>query len=222
MRSPGTRGRVVDPLKVGVGTGLAIKAGDALLGGEDEEEKLPQFDERSPQIASFPEPPKTGIAGALDKAKPLGSLALKLAKVLGRGGGASEGFEFAKINEESSRLRSEEAKMQLARDQIAATTGQNEARAEATVNAMIGKAITDYTEGMTGGYREALIAKALELNLEEGNPKIREEVIKDFVAMLRNNMSMGSLGNMQGLEGGEGGGLSEDVASAQAYLAETS
>ena len=112
--------------------------------------------------------------------------------------------------------------MQLARDQIAATTGQNQTRADAAVNAMIGKAITDYTEGMTGGYREALIAKALELNLEEGNPKIREEVIKDFVAMLRNNMDMGSLDSMQGLEGGEGGGLSEDVASAQAYLAETS
>ena len=251
VRGPGGRmqagppGRVIDPLRIAGGTGLAIKAGEALLGGEDEatgpttQQEFFQELARKQEEAGTVEasrarrraeeaaqrnqtPDKTGISGALDKAKPLGSLALKLAKVLGRGGGASEGFEFAKINEESSRLRSEEAKMQLARDQIAATTGQNQTRADATVNAMIGKAITDYTEGMTGGYREALIAKALELKLEEGDPKIREEVIKDFVTMLRNNMIMGGLGSVQGLGEGEGAGLPEDVASAQAYLAETS
>jgi hypothetical protein len=60
------------------------------------------------------------------------------------------------------------------------------------------------------------------MKLEEGDPKVEAAVIKDFVAMLRNSMDMGNISNMQGLGGGEGGRLSEDVASAQAYLAETS
>jgi hypothetical protein len=166
--------------------------------------------------------PKTGIAGALDKAKPLGGLALRLAEVLGRGAGASKGFEGAKILEESSRLRSEEAAMQLSRDQIAATTGQNQTRTDATVNAMIVRAITAYTGPLNQQFIADKTAKAAEMKLEEGDPKVEAAVIKDFVAMLRNSMDMGGLGSVQGLGGGEGGGLSEDVASAQAYLAETS
>jgi soluble lytic murein transglycosylase-like protein len=167
-------------------------------------------------------PAKTGIAGALDKAKPLGGLALRLAEVLGRGAGASKGFEGAKILEESSRLRSEEAAMQLSRDQIAATTGQNQTRTDATVNAMIVRAITAYTGPLNQQFIADKTAKAAEMKLEEGDPKVEAAVIKDFVAMLRNSMDMGNISNMQGLGGGEGGRLSEDVASAQAYLAETS
>jgi soluble lytic murein transglycosylase-like protein len=230
---------VVDPVKVGVGTGLAIKAGDALFNGDDEAteptnaveylQDIGRKQEEAGTIEAFRAKRraeeaaqrnrplvKTGIAGALDKAKPLGGLALRLAEVLGRGAGASEGFEGAKILEESSRLRSEEAAIQLRRDQIAATTGQTEIRANATVDAMIGKAVADYTQGLTGGYLAAITAKAAELGVEEGDPKVSAAVIKDYVTMLRS--TMGS--SMQGLGGS--GGLPEDVASAQAYLAETS
>jgi hypothetical protein len=235
----GPPGRVVDPLRIAGGAGLAIKAGDALFNGDDEAteptnaveylQDIGRKQEEAGTIEAFRAKRraeeaaqrnrplvKTGIAGALDKAKPLGGLALRLAEVLGRGAGASEGFEGAKILEESSRLRSEEAAIQLRRDQIAATTGQTEIRANATVDAMIGKAVADYTQGLTGGYLAAITAKAAELGVEEGDPKVSAAVIKDYVTMLRS--TMGS--SMQGLGGS--GGLPEDVASAQAYLAETS
>ena len=108
--------------------------------------------------------------------------------------------------------------MQLSRDQIAATTGQNQTRADATVNAMIVRAITAYTEGLTSGYQEALTAKAAEKGLEVGDAKVKEAVIKDYVTMLRN--SMPSLGSMQGLGSGEGGGLSaEQKANLEAFIA---
>ena len=154
----------------------------------------------------------------LEKAKPLGGLALRLAEVLGRGDGASKGFEGTKILEESSRLRSEEAAIQLRRDQIAATTGQNQVRADATVNAMIVRAITEYTDPLNQQFIADKAAKAAELVLEVDNPTVKKAVIADFTEMLRNNI--GSISSMQGLEGG--GGLPEDVASAKAYLAETS
>ena len=166
--------------------------------------------------------PKTGIAGALEQAKPLGGLALRLAEVLGRGAGASKGFEGAKILEESSRLRSEEAKMQLSRDQIAATTGQSAARAAATSNTALMKLIFDYQNDPA--YITALAAKAKEMNLDKTDSRVAQAVMEAYIANLKNVQGMlgGGIGSMQGLGGGEGGGLSEDVASAQAYLAETS
>ena len=154
--------------------------------------------------------PKTGIAGALDKAKPLGGLALRLAEVLGRGAGASKGFEGAKILEESSRLRSEEAKMQLARDQMAATTAQSRGRSTATANTALLKLITEYRDG--SAYRIDLAAKAEELNLEETDPKVIKAVMDAYIDNLKNVQGMlgGGIGSMQGLGGG-GGGLPEGV-----------
>jgi len=243
MRSPGTRARVVDPVKVGVGTGLALKGADALFGGEDEAtgptnaveylQDIGRKQEEAGTIEAFrakrraeeaaqrnQTPDKTGIAGALEKAKPLGSLALRLAEVLGRGAGASKGFEGAKILEESSRLRSEEAKMQLTRDQIAATTGQSAARSAATANTALMKLIADYQN--EPAYQIDLAAKAEEMNLDKTHPEVVKAVMNAYIANLKNVQSMlgGGIGSMQGLGGG--GGLPEDVASAKAYLAETS
>ena len=158
---------------------------------------------RAEEAAQRNRPPvKTGISGALDKAKPLGSLALKLAKVLGRGGGASEGFEFAKINEESSRLRSEEAKMQLARDQIAATTGQSAARSAATANTALMKLITEYQNG--SAYQIDLAAKADEMGLEKDDASVVKAVLEAYIDNLQNVQSIlgGGVGSMQGLGGG--------------------
>ena len=70
---------------------------------------------------------------------------------------------------------------------------------------MIGKAVADYTEGLTGGYQAAITAKAAEKGLEEGDPRVSAAVIKDYVTMLRSTMgsSMQGLGgSMQGLGGG--------------------
>ena len=150
--------------------------------------------------------PKTGIAGALEKAKPLGGLALRLAEVLGRGAGASEGFEGAKILEESSRLRSEEAKMQLNRDQIAATTGQSAARSAATANTALMKLITEYQNG--SAYQIDLAAKAEEMNLDKSDSQVIKAVMDAYIDNLKNVQGMlgGGIGSMQGLGGG--GGLS--------------
>jgi hypothetical protein len=85
---------------------------------------------------------------------------------------------------------------------------------------MIVRAITAYTDPLNQQFIADKTAKAAELALEVDHPNVKKDVIEDYVTMLRNNM--GSLGSMQGLGSGEGGGLPEDVASAQAYLAETS
>ena len=223
-------GRVVDPVKIGVGTLAAITAEDAIYGGDGDQPTNPveylqdigRKQEEAGTIEAFRAkrraeeeerrrnpPVKTGISGALDKAKPLGSLALKLAEVLGRGGGASEGFEFAKINEESSRLRSEEAKMQLGRDQIAATTGQSAARSAATSNTALMKLIVDYQNDPA--YITALAAKAEEMNLDKTDSRVAQAVMEAYIANLKNVQGMlgGGIGSMQGLGGG--GGLPEGV-----------
>jgi len=164
--------------------------------------------------------PKTGIAGALEQAKPLGGLALRLAEVLGRGAGASKGFEGAKILEESSRLRSEEAKMQLSRDQIAATTGQSAARSAATSNTALMKLIFDYQNDPA--YITALAAKAKEMNLDKTDSRVAQAVMEAYIANLKNVQGMlgGGIGSMQGLGGGEGGGLSaEQKANLEAFIA---
>ena len=85
---------------------------------------------------------------------------------------------------------------------------------------MIVRAITAYTDPLNQQFIDDKTAKAAELKLEEGNPKVEAAVIKDFVAMLRNSMNMGGLGSVQGLGGGEGGGLSaEQKANLEAFIA---
>lgn len=63
-----------------------------------------------PQGTTTPPPPKEGgIRSALSKTKPFLDKAMGIAEVLGRGAGASKGFEGAKIVEESRKLREAEA-----------------------------------------------------------------------------------------------------------------
>ena len=72
-------------------------------------------------------PSKTGIAGLLQKAKPYASTAASIAQILGRGAGASKGFEGAKFVEESARLRAAE---QARQDEISKADADRKARAE--------------------------------------------------------------------------------------------
>jgi plasmid replication initiation protein len=110
--------------------------------------------------------------------------------------------------------------MQLNRDQIAATTGQSAARSAATANTALMKLITEYQNG--SAYQIDLAAKAEEMNLDKSDSQVIKAVMDAYIDNLKNVQGMlgGGIGSMQGLGGG--GGLSEDVASAQAYLAETS
>jgi hypothetical protein len=52
-------------------------------------------------------PQESGIRSILKKAKPFADKAADIAEILGRGAGASKGFEFAKIGEESRKIESE-------------------------------------------------------------------------------------------------------------------
>ena len=49
-------------------------------------------------------PKESGIAALMQKARPFADKASDIAKLLGRGAGASEGYEFAKIGEESRKI----------------------------------------------------------------------------------------------------------------------
>ena len=82
-----------------------------------------------PKVAreAKPAPSKTGIAGLLQKAKPYASTAASIAQILGRGAGASKGFEGAKFVEESARLRAAE---QARQDEISKADADRKARAE--------------------------------------------------------------------------------------------
>lgn len=51
---------------------------------------------------------KTGIAGLLQKVKPYADKASDIAKILGRGAGASEGFEFSQIAQKSAEREAED------------------------------------------------------------------------------------------------------------------
>lgn len=52
-------------------------------------------------------PQESGIRSILKKARPFADKAADIAEILGRGAGASKGFEFAKIGEESRKIESE-------------------------------------------------------------------------------------------------------------------
>jgi hypothetical protein len=82
-----------------------------------------------PKVAreAKPAPSKTGIAGLLQKAKPFADKAADIAEILGRGAGASKGFEFAKIAEESRKINQAE---QARQDEIEKAKADRTARAE--------------------------------------------------------------------------------------------
>ena len=72
-------------------------------------------------------PQESGIRGLLQKAKPFADKAAGIAEILGRGAGASEGFEFAKIAEESRKINQAE---QARQDAITQADADRTARAE--------------------------------------------------------------------------------------------
>ena len=61
------------------------------------------------EVAKKDPPKEGGIRSALSKTKPFLGKAMGIAEVLGRGAGASKGFEGAKIVEESAKIRAAEA-----------------------------------------------------------------------------------------------------------------
>jgi len=81
-----------------------------------------------PKVERAPAAPQeSGIRGLLKKAKPFADKAAGIAEILGRGAGASKGFEFAKIAEESRKIDQAE---QARQDKIAQAGADREMRKE--------------------------------------------------------------------------------------------
>ena len=78
-----------------------------------------------PRAAKTPQ--ESGIRGLLQKAKPFADKAADIAEILGRGAGASKGFEFAKIAEESRKIDQAE---QTRQDAITQAGADREMRKE--------------------------------------------------------------------------------------------
>ena len=81
-----------------------------------------------PKVERTPAAPQeSGIRGLLKKAKPFADKAAGIAELLGRGAGASKGFEFAKIAEESRKIDQTE---QARQDEISKAEADRQMRKE--------------------------------------------------------------------------------------------
>jgi hypothetical protein len=163
-----------------------------------------------------------GLSGLLEQAKPYASTAARLGRVLGRGAGASKGFEGAKIVEESARLRAAEqarqdrkealdAELGVRREQIGAT----KEAAEAAAGARLSQAQADRIAEYMGSIKFGLDVKALaeKQGKSPDDPSVAQDVIRTFLSLIPS-----SVGGMSGLETQQG--LSaEQKASLQAFLA---
>jgi len=149
-----------------------------------------------------PAPRGAGLAGLLEQAKPYASTAASIAQILGRGAGASKGFEGAKFVEESAKIRAAEqarqdrqnaleAQLDLRRAQIDATAAAGQTRAEATLNASIMRELADYVD--TDEYR-AVVARKVEAGTTEAVAK--QEALTEYRADLLRGM-----GSMEGMGG---------------------
>jgi hypothetical protein len=121
----------------GVGTGQTQSAVQTQGGGQN-----------SPPPVKTP-PEGGGIRNLLAKAKPVGSKLLDIAEVLGRGAGASKGFEGAKIVEESNKIEAaqadRDARLEEQRMMLEGRKKELDAR-----NAMaMGMSVADYAAELT-------------------------------------------------------------------------
>ena len=166
-----------------------------------------------------------GLAGLLEQAKPYASTAASIAQILGRGAGASKGFEGAKFVEESARLRAAEqarqdrkealeAELGVRREQIAATQAAAEAAAAARLSQEQMRQLSDFLT--SDAYTDAQLQKAKELGTTISDPRVTqalEPMVKEFINRVR-----GGVGGMGGLEA-QPGLSAEQKASLEAFLA---
>jgi hypothetical protein len=167
-----------------------------------------------------------GLSGLLEQAKPYASTAARLGRVLGRGAGASKGFEGAKIVEESARLRAAEqarqdrkealdAELGVRREQISATKAAAEAAAGARLSQAQADIVAEFINN-NNTYLMAAQAEAKKRGTTVGDPAVAAALRPLVQEHLRNVYS--SVGGMGGLETQQG--LSaEQKASLQAFLA---
>ena len=161
--------------------------------------------EQYPEGAPLKNPPKKGLAGLLSRID-MDKVA-DVAQVLGRGAGASKGFEAAKIVEESAKARAiQEARqdqldklrqqLDVEREKIAATQSAAEAAATARLNQEQMRQLSDFLT--SDAYATAQLQKAKELGVDISDPRVTqalEPLVRDFINKVR-----GGVGGMGGLE----------------------
>jgi hypothetical protein len=103
-----------------------------------------------PQGTTTPPPPKEGgIRNLLAKAKPVGSKLLDIAEVLGRGAGASKGFEGAKIVEESNKIEAAQADRDARLEEQRMMLEGREKELDARNAMAMGMSVADYAAELT-------------------------------------------------------------------------
>ena len=163
--------RGVDPVKVGVGTGLAIKAGDALFGGEDapaEEVEETTVEEIINTQTPPPPPAKTGLSGA--------NIDFNLLRQMGAAGaggtstgdslarmGAATGAELARREQVTEKRRADEARNAVLQQQVLATLGAQNARTTQYITGLLGefKSVENRRD------RDAMIAAKINIPIDE-------------------------------------------------------
>ena len=172
---------------------------------------------------------KKGIAGLLDKIGGTQGL-LNVAETLGRGAGASKGFEAAKIVEESARARAAQQarqdqldklreQLEVEREKISATKATAEAKALADLSKEQREAVGEFLS------LPATQTRMLEIQEELGvesvyDPRVLEMIQPEISAFLSARGMTGSVGGMGGL--GTQPGISEaDQALIDQYSPST-
>ena len=169
-------------------------------------------------------PQESGIRSLLTKAKPFVDKAADFAEILGRGAGASKGYEVAKIVEESAKARAAQQarqdqmdklrqQLEVEREKIEATKATAEAAAAARLNQEQMRQLSDFLT--SDAYADAQLQKAKELGVPVSDPQVAkalEPMVRSFIDGVKKSVS--STGGMSGL----GSVGEEDVASARAYL----
>jgi hypothetical protein len=164
-----------------------------------------------------------GLSGLLEQAKPYASTAARLGRVLGRGAGASKGFEGAKIVEESAKVRAAEqarqdrkealdAELGVRREQIGAT----KAAAEAAAGARLSQAQANIVAEYMGEIQFGLDVKALaeKQGKSPDDPSVAQAVIRTFLSLIPSSVGgMGGLETQQGLSAEQRARLEAFVAS---------
>jgi hypothetical protein len=167
-----------------------------------------------------------GLSGLLEQAKPYASTAASIAQILGRGAGASKGFEGAKFVEESARLRAAEqarqdrkealdAELGVRREQISATKAAAEAAAGARLSQAQADIVAEFINN-NNTYLMAAKAEAKKRGTTVGDPAVAAALRPLVQEHLR--LVFSSVGGMGGLETQQG--LSaEQKANLEAFIA---
>ena len=180
-------------------------------------------------------PPKEGgIRSALSKTKPFLDKAMGIAEVLGRGAGASKGFEGAKIVEESRKIREAEAdraarlaeqRMMLegrkaeldARNAAAMNMSAAEYAGQLTDDAIMMSdeytALAEKLEDEAGFFMNAEEKESIRQKLETAIKTIRDRKITEYQGYLQGNFSGAS-----GQKGAGGQGASEKIMDSAEFF----